>query len=217
MPVHNIDSEYGRYTVFYVPEKKRANANFNTCHDEEKLAKHVVDTCKSFGATHVFLTPFKTEAFMNRTPHYTIDRYEIDQTLEVDQRYRIESLSKRTLRKYVRITREATFDVDNMSYTNKEEVSSYMKNSESVIGLIRYQRRVIGTFLYTKNEIESIAIAKRYRGKGHATRAIECVIQQMGGKAFLWVSSRNTKALSIYQKMGFVKHPDYTTRWFQLL
>jgi ribosomal protein S18 acetylase RimI-like enzyme len=217
MPVHHMDTEYGRYTIFYVPEKKRANANFNTCLDEEKLAKHLVDSCKALGATQVFLTPFQTNAFQGRTPHYTIDRYEISNGLASNRDYTIEVLTHRKKRKYVRITREATFDVDNMSYTDLEEASFYMKNPESVIGFIRYKRFVIGTFVYTKQEIESIAISKKHRGKGHAYQAIQTLISKMGGKAYLLVSSRNEPALSIYQKMGFVKSSEQSTQWFQLL
>jgi|GEM_PF-2570134 len=217
MPVHNIDTEFGRYTIFYVPQKKRANANFNTCIDEEKLAKHVVDTCKKLGAASVYLTPFKTGAFQNRIPHYTIDRYEINKILEANPNYHLEILRNQTKRKYVNITKEATFDVDNMSFTDMEEASFYMKNPESVIGLIKFGRHTIGTFVYTKDEIESVAISKRYRGKGHAYASLSCLIHHMGGHAYLLVSSRNEPALSIYQKMGFIKNNDSTTRWFQLL
>jgi ribosomal protein S18 acetylase RimI-like enzyme len=217
MPVHNIDTEYGRYTIFYVPEKKRVNANFNTCLDEEKLAKHVVETSKAMGAKTVYLTPFQTGAFLNRKPHYTIDRYEIQKSFDVSGDYHLEMLSNQNKRKYVRITREATFDVDNMSYTDLNEVSFYMKNPDSVIGLIKYQKHTIGSFVYTKQEIESISIAKRYRGKGHAYASIGCLINHMGGHAYLLVSSRNEPAISIYQKMGFIKHDESTTRWFQLL
>ncbi len=217
MPVHSIDTEYGRYTVFYVPQKKRANANFNTCIDEEKLAKHVVETCRKLGATSVYLTPFQTHAFQNRTPHYTIDQYEITKTFEVHPDYSLEILSNQTKRKYVNITKEATFDVDNMSFTDFEEASFYMKNPDSVIGLIKFRRHTIGTFVYTKDEIESFAISKRFRGKGHAYSSIGCLINHMGGHAYLLVSSRNQPALSIYQKMGFIKNNQSTTRWFQLL
>lgn len=217
MPVQNMDTEYGRYTVFYVPEKKRANCHFNTCIDEEKLAKHVVDTCQKLGAKSVFLTPFNTEAFSSRTPHYTIDRYEINQIFESNDQYQIHLLSKRNMRKYVRITREATFDVDNMSYTDLDEVLFYMKNHDSCIGFIKYRKRIIGSFVYTKHEIESIAISKRFRGKGHAYQAIQCIINRMDGHAYLLVSSRNEPAVSIYQKIGFIKKSDFTTRWFQLL
>jgi predicted acetyltransferase len=217
MPVHNIDTEYGRYTIFYVKEKKRANANFNTCLDEEKLAQHVVETSKSLGATEVFLTPFQTGAFQGRTPHYTIDRYDIESHESSDPDYQLEVLKHRKKRKYVRITREATFDIDNMSFTDLEEATFYMKNPESVIGFIRHKHRVIGTFVYTKQEIESIAISKKHRGKGHAYKAIQAVISMMGGQAYLLVSSRNEPALSIYQKMGFIKSSEQSTQWFQLL
>jgi len=76
-----------------------------------------------------------------------------------------------------------------------------MKNGAEIVGLVIIQP--LGTF---KGYIQTIAIGKDYRGNGYGTRLLQFCqdrILQYSPNIFICVSSFNSGAISLYNKLGF--------------
>jgi ribosomal-protein-alanine N-acetyltransferase len=76
-----------------------------------------------------------------------------------------------------------------------------MKNGAEMVGFVIIQP--FGTF---NGYIQTIAIGKNYRGKGYGTQLLQfCIdrILQYSPNVFICVSSFNSGAISLYNKLGF--------------
>ena len=99
-----------------------------------------------------------------------------------------------------------------LSLKSEEDVLLYKKDpnlggyslyeEDSFIGYILYR------LSYDYSEIDEIAIKEEYEGRGYATKLLEYYFQKMKekkiNKIFLEVREDNKKALSLYQRNGFI-------------
>jgi len=57
----------------------------------------------------------------------------------------------------------------------------------------------------TENELHRIAVLPQYRSKGLALSLLERFLEKCGNEVFLEVASRNSHAVRLYEKCGFVE------------
>lgn len=217
MEKYEFDNEYGKYSLHVERAKKRTNGVIRECYDEGNIISHLQKLTSEYECLEAFVT-YLDDNYKDKEGYlYTIDSYELDKLERKDTPdYNLIPVTIENASIYQDIYNEATFNIDNMSTCDKQEIQEYLENEEAIIGLIQYQGKIIGTYTTMgKHEVDSFAISKEYRGKHLARGALQCVLNTMEDHAILFVSTRNIPALNLYKSMGF-KQGQYITKFYKI-
>jgi len=211
-----IESNFGKFNSYYEPEKKRVNIVVDFCLEERELLNVIENHVQELGLSEAFLSPHGQPMFLSRNPDYDISSYETNQTYEKAEGYELIELTESLYDLYIQMTNASTFDVDNMSYVDINEVKDCVENEHARIGLIRFENDYIGSYIVKDEELESFGIDPKHQGNGHGYNALNTILSTMEGSKYLLVCSRNVKALRLYQKAGFKKTDRFVSYWYDL-
>lgn len=218
MEKYEFENEYGKYSLHVERLKRRTNGVIRECNDESSIISHLQKLTNQYECLEAYVT-YLDDNYKDKEGYlYTIDSYELD-TIERKEvpNYCLIPVSMENTDIYQNIYNEATFNIDNMSTCDEQEIQEYLDNEEAKIGLIQYQGEIIGTYATVgKHEVDSFAIAKEYRGKHLARGALQCILNTLEDHAILFVSTRNEKALNLYKSMGF-KQGKYVTKFYKIM
>jgi len=110
---------------------------------------------------------------------------------------------------------------DNLSENETNEINDYVKNNVKD-KLLKYKiicndNNKIGCVLITDNNdgisLDEIYLEENYRNKGIGTDIIKKLISE-NDIVYLWVYKLNTKAISLYKKLGFEIIEETESRYY---
>ena len=216
MEKYEFENEFGKYSLRVEREKKRGNAVVDICINTEEVLSQLRKLSFEYECDEVYCTS-KDESFNpNFDYSYTIDSYELAINKETIIEYKLIPVTWKNASIYKKIYNLATFDIDNMSICDDEEIREYLEKEDAKIGLIQYKNEIIGSFTTVgKHEIDSFTLDPKFQGKHLARGALQSVINTLQGTAILFVSSRNDRALNLYKSMGFTKGK-FTTKFYKI-
>ena len=111
----------------------------------------------------------------------------------------------------IKLEEESFNEYDRLNMDTLIDLYSLFKDG---IHMFTYNNETIGysVFFIEKGAgyIESIAVNNNYRGKGFGKQALLFIIEQLKGKGIkiinLHVRTDNKEAISLYEKIGFIKN-----------
>ncbi|MBU0996891.1 MAG: GNAT family N-acetyltransferase [Firmicutes bacterium] len=213
---YKIENPYGSFKCYYELEKRRVNIIIESCFDVQNLMASIQKQVNEFGLKEAFITSRVTGVFMG-TPDYQIVSYSSFKTYEAPKGYTLVPLNESLYQTYIDLTNESTFDVDNMSYADIEEVKEYVEDKECHIGLIEFEGTKVGSYIIKNSELELLAIHKDYQGMGHGKKALQLLLSTIEGEKTLMVATSNKVAISLYVRSGFEKTDKYCSDWYHLI
>ena len=136
--------------------------------------------------------------------------------------YRLVSATKRDILKLIEYKLESIFDyVENLSLEEINQINDYVKSNVpkelNNYKIICINDKKVGCLLITNKDdgvlLDEIYLEEKYRNKGIGTSIIKEILSNYN-IVYLWVYKLNTKALSLYKKLGFKIINETKTRYY---
>ena len=136
--------------------------------------------------------------------------------------YRLVSATKRDILKLIEYKLESIFDyAENLSLEEINQINDYVKSNVpkelNNYKIICINDKKVGCLLITNKDdgvlLDEIYLEEKYRNKGIGTSIIKEILSNYN-IVYLWVYKLNTKALSLYKKLGFKIINETKTRYY---
>ena len=136
--------------------------------------------------------------------------------------YRLVSATKRDILKLIEYKLESIFDyAENLSLEEINQINDYVKSNVpkelNNYKIICINDKKVGCLLITNKDdgvlLDEIYLEEKYRNKGIGTSIIREILSNYN-IVYLWVYKLNTKALSLYKKLGFKIINETKTRYY---
>ena len=136
--------------------------------------------------------------------------------------YRLVSATKRDILKLIEYKLESIFDyAENLSLEEINQINDYVKSNVpkelNNYKVICIDDKKVGCLLITNKDdgvlLDEIYLEEKYRNKGIGTSIIKEILSNYN-IVYLWVYKLNTKALSLYKKLGFKIINETKTRYY---
>ena len=124
--------------------------------------------------------------------------------------------------KLIEYKKETVFKyANNLSEEEKNKISNYINNNiaseiKNYCNIVIIDN-IVGCLLLIDKEdgklLDEIYLKKEYRNKGIGTDIIKNIIKE-NNIIYLWVYKSNTKAISLYKKLGFSIIQEEKTRYY---
>ena len=136
--------------------------------------------------------------------------------------YRLVNATKRDILKLIEYKLESIFDyAENLSLEEINQINDYVKSNVpkelNNYKVICIDDKKVGCLLITNKDdgvlLDEIYLEEKYRNKGIGTSIIKEILSNYN-IVYLWVYKLNTKALSLYKKLGFKIINETKTRYY---
>ena len=136
--------------------------------------------------------------------------------------YRLVSATKSDILKLIEYKLESIFDyAENLSLEEINQINDYVKSNVpkelNNYKIICINDKKVGCLLITNKDdgvlLDEIYLEEKYRNKGIGTSIIKEILSNYN-IVYLWVYKLNTKALSLYKKLGFKIINETKTRYY---
>lgn len=136
--------------------------------------------------------------------------------------YRLVNATKRDILKLIEYKLESIFDyAENLSLEEINQINDYVKSNVpkelNNYKVICIDDKKVGCLLITNKDdgvlLDEIYLEEKYRNKGIGTSIIKEILSNYN-IVYLWVYKLNTKALSLYKKLGFKIVNETKTRYY---
>ena len=137
-------------------------------------------------------------------------------------KYRLVNATKRDILKLIEYKLESIFDyAENLSLEEINQINDYVKSNVTKelnnYKVICIDGKKVGCLLITNKDdgvlLDEIYLEEKYRNKGIGTSIIKEILSNYN-IVYLWVYKLNTKALSLYKKLGFKIINETKTRYY---
>lgn len=194
----------GKYTLYLEKATATMNVVISECKNKKGILQEINRVADENQIYRIRGTDMSEVFFGNKKEDYQLNRYVVTNPRKIIKDYSHEIVNKENTFLYMRITNEATKNVDNMGFVTIDEVNEYQNKKNAVIGFIKYKEEIIGTFVIDGANLESFCIRKEFRGKKLALNALYYIMNLSSSEGiYLYCSSRNTIAMNLYKKAGF--------------
>lgn len=208
----------GKYTIYIEKEILTMNVVVDECKNKEAILSEINKVADEYNIENVKVGDHTETIFGNRKEDYQINRYVVSNPKKNIKDYSHEKVSEGSAKLYIRITNEATKNIDNMTYVDNDEVNEYLNKDNAIIGFIKYKENIIGTFIIDNACLESFCLRKEYRGKKLALNALYYIMNLSNSEGiYLFCSTRNEVAMNLYKKAGFQLSVENKTNKFYIL
>lgn len=198
------NNENGKYTLYLEKATSTMNVVISECKNKKGILQEINRVAEENQIYRIRGTDRSEVFFGNKKEDYQLNRYVVANPRKIIKDYSHEIVNEENTFLYMRITNEATKNVDNMSFVTIDEVNEYKNKKNAVIGFIKYKEEIIGTFVIDGANLESFCIRKEFRGKKLALNALYYIMNLSSSEGiYLYCSSRNTVAMNLYKKAGF--------------
>lgn len=198
------NNENGKYTLYLEKATSTMNVVISECKNKKGILQEINRVAEENQIYRIRGTDRSEVFFGNKKEDYQLNRYVVTNPRKIIKDYSHEIVNEENTFLYMRITNEATKNVDNMSFVTIDEVNEYKNKKNAVIGFIKYKEEIIGTFVIDGANLESFCIRKEFRGKKLALNALYYIMNLSSSEGiYLYCSSRNTVAMNLYKKAGF--------------
>ena len=136
--------------------------------------------------------------------------------------YKLVNVTKNDISKLIEYKLKSIFDyAENLSLEEINQINDYVKNDVPKeldnYKVICIDDKKVGCLLITNKDdgvlLDEIYLEEKYRNKGIGTSIIKEILSNYN-IVYLWVYKLNTKALSLYKKLGFKIINETKTRYY---
>ena len=136
--------------------------------------------------------------------------------------YKLVNVTKNDISKLIEYKLKSIFDyAENLSLEEINQINDYVKSNVpkelNNYKVICIDDKKVGCLLITNKDdgvlLDEIYLEEKYRNKGIGTSIIKEILSNYN-IVYLWVYKLNTKALSLYKKLGFKIIKKTKTRYY---
>lgn len=136
--------------------------------------------------------------------------------------YKLVNVTKNDISKLIEYKLKSIFDyAENLSLEEINQINDYVKSNVpkelNNYKVICIDDKKVGCLLITNKDdgvlLDEIYLEEKYRNKGIGTSIIKEILSNYN-IVYLWVYKLNTKALSLYKKLGFKIINETKTRYY---
>ena len=136
--------------------------------------------------------------------------------------YQLKKSNKNDIERLIEYKKETTYEyATNLTLEEKKEIEKYLacevKEKFNYYYNIVVNNKVVGYLLLTNNDngklLDELYLEEEYRNKGIGTNIIKDILNK-NNIVYLWVYKLNTKAISLYKRLGFKIIEETETRYY---
>ena len=203
-------TEYGVASLFMkeIPYKEKAYIVIHATEQPEELLKECVSFCRICGAEQVYASGHE---YLEQYPLHTII-YEMQGEAQVDES-KVEHLwpvTKETVGQWREICNRKMHDIDNSATQEARDEKEILESGDAYF--VHRGGELLGIGWIRDGELLELAAVV----PGAGERVMHTLMSIMPGRVLkLQVVSTNLRAISLYERLGFIKTAE-KTRWFQV-
>ena len=209
MPVFTTEFGAASLTLKEIPYKKEAYIQLQDSLDPELLLEECVDFCRCAGAEKIFASGHD---FLQKYPvHTTVIRMQCRRNELRDTDAALFPVQKETLEEFRCIYNDRMQSVPNASYMTARDAEQYLQ--ERGCYFIHCRGDLLGIGIVSGNEICAVASVMRGSGEDIILALNQCLA---GETVIVETASNNIPAISLYERLGFVKISEIS-KWYEIL
>ena len=204
-------SEYGVASLFLreIPYRGRAHIKIQSSQEPDKLLDECVSFCRACGAE-----------WIDAAGHPYLEKYPLITTLLSMQCIRdaipetdacLFPMTEQTMDKWLRICNERMADVPNAAYLDSKDGKELLEKGSAYF--VHKAGQLLGIGIAAGDFIDTVIAVQPGAGET-VVQALASVLT--GDPVRLMVAEANTRAVRLYERMGFVKVKELS-RWYRVL
>lgn len=204
-------SEYGVASLFLreIPYRGRAHIKIQSSLDPEKFLDECVSFCRMCGAE-----------WIDAAGHEFLEKYPLITALVSMQCSREQlgegdaclfPMTEQTMQQWLDICNERMANVPNAAYLDAREGRDLLQKGSAYF--VHKDGELLGIGIASNDFIDTVVAVKPGAGEA-VVRALNGVLT--GDTARLMVAEANTRAVRLYERLGFIKVKELS-RWYQIL
>ena len=203
-------TEYGVAGLFMkeIPYKEKAYIVIHSSEQPEELLRECVSFCRICGAEEVFASGHE---YLEQYPLHTII-YEMQGEVQADES-KVEHLwpvTRETVGQWREICNRRMRDIDNSATQEARDEKEILESGDAYF--VHHSGELLGIGWIRDGEL--LELASVVPGAGE--RVMHTLMSILPGQVLkLQVVSTNLRAISLYERLGFIKTAE-KTRWFQV-
>jgi len=209
IPMFTTENGIASLTLREIPYSKRAYIRLQSFVDASKLLQECTDFCLAVGADEIYVSgeswetdlPFHTDIF-----EMVCFRQNLPNTNAVPM-----VVEKQQLAEFRSIYNDRMQDVPNAAYLSIQDAMDILEVQSAY--MVVQQEKIIGVGIAAGDTIEMMATLVKGKGKD-VLAALSTRLQSE--KVRVVVASANTKAMSLYNRLGF-EISEVLGRWFKII
>lgn len=208
IPVFTTD--YGIASLFLqeIPYRKRAHVKIQSACEPEKLVEECIAFCRACGAQWIDASG---DPFLEKYPLLaTLVRMQIAKEAIAQSDACLFPVTEKTVGKWLDLYNLTMENVPNSAYMDDRDGKELLKSGDGYF--VHKDGELIGIGKASNGMIHALASVKPGMGES-VVRALAEVLQE--DTVCLMVAEQNTKAMRLYQRMGFVTL-GLVSQWYQI-
>lgn len=208
-PVFTTEFGIASLTLKEIPYRGESYIKIQSSLEPEKLLEECISFCRACGAEKIYVSGTDV---LNQYPLHTII-YEMrgELFLSEDDVPSMFPVTEQTVGRWREIYNQKMKSVDNASTLTQKEEAHILETGGAYF--IHQAENLLGIGWIEENHI--LAIASMQAGAGEAIcKAMQSIVPQQ--QLTLEVASTNLKAISLYERLGFLKIKELS-RWYRVL
>lgn len=201
-------SEYGVASLFLreIPYRGRAHIKIQSSLEPEKLLEECVDFCRACGAE-----------WIDAAGHPYLEKYPLITALVAMQCNRAQlpetdaclfPMTEQTMQQWLDICNERMANVPNVAYLDSKDGKEFLEKGNAYF--IHKNGELLGLGIAGGDYIDTVVAVQKGAGET-VVRALNSLLT--GDIARLTVADANTRAVRLYERLGFVKVKELS-RWY---
>ena len=182
-----------------------------TLHDSSfptEFLQECADFCRAVGAERVYA---KGERIPENYPyHVSVLQMAADASMIQGDEANLFPVTVQTLDRWREIYNDRMRDIDNASYMSQQAAKALLDRGDGYF--IHRDEELLGIGIASGDRIDCVASVKAGSGR---TLVATLVHGLLSGRILLEVASTNTRAIRLYESMGFIKTAEIS-RWYKI-
>ena len=204
-------TEYGAASLFLreIPYRKRAHIKLQASQEPEKLLEECVSFCRACGAEWIDAAG---DPYLEKYPLITAIvamQCRKDTIPETDAC--LFPVTEKTVDKWLEIYNTRMAEVPNAAYMDSRDGKELLKTGDGYF--VHGNGELLGIGKAAGDFIDTVISVRPGAGET-VVRALASVLTE--DTVRLWVASANTRAIRLYERMGFVATKELS-RWYRIL
>ena len=204
-------TEHGAASLFLreIPYRKRAHIKLQATQEPEKLLEECISFCRACGAEWIDAAG---NDFLEKYPLITaIVAMQCDKAAIPETDVCLFPVTENTVSKWLDIYNERMADVPNAAFMDSADGRELLKSGDGYF--VHRNGDLLGIGKAAGDFIDTVISVKPGAGET-VVRALASVLTE--DTVRLWVASANTRAVRLYERMGFVPVKELS-RWYRVL
>lgn len=192
-----------------IPYKAEAYITIRSSTKLRALLEECVDFCRAAGAEQIYATG---DAFLQEYPlHATIYKMRAQISSLPESDATLFPVTEKTLKQWCEIYQEKMTSVPNAATMTKEDAKSMLERGEGYF--VHEDGELLGIGMVGEETIRAIATAVPGAGERVLCALCHGLLHE---HAELEVAAENTRAIRLYERLGFVKIAE-VSRWYKII